>query len=128
MVNPHDVVVLLLNYQKLDIEENSTTVGWMTDYSDGICDTFVLQGFTLENGVLTEQEFNITTVDGYTATIPSDELMNSAGDAILYRLIAVDENANICSETITLMIFYRFDGKRLLGYYHYINALKNVPY
>ena len=116
VVVPPKVVVLSLNYQELDIEENSTTVGWiLTGDSEGVCDTFILQGFTLptiESGDLTKQEFNVTIVDRYTAIIPSDEYyMNPAGDVILYRLIAVDKDETICSTTDTQMTYYRFDGK-----------------
>ena len=111
--------MLLLDYQELDIGENSTTLGWITEDRNGTCNTFILQGFTLstiQSGDLTEQAFSITLVNGYTATIPSDEYMNSAGEAILYRLIAVDNNAAICSNMVTQETFYRLDGKRLILY------------
>ena len=110
-----DVDMLRLNYQELDINENATTVGWMTDEGEGICNTFILQGFTLptiQSGDLTEQEFSITVFNSYTATIPSVDYVNSAGDVIVYRVVAV-ENGTICYNRMIQETprFYRFDGK-----------------
>ena len=94
-MEPPEEFMLLFNYQELDIKENAITLGWITENEVATCNTFILQGFTLstiQSGYLMKPEFNITVVNGYTATIPSDKHVNSAGDRILYRLIAVDRD------------------------------------
>ena len=106
--------ILQLDYQKLDIEENFTTVGWTIMNGDD-CDTFIVKKFVLsiQNERLTEQDFNITIFNRFTATIPSDEYVNSAGDIILFRIIA----ETICSPPMMTETpyYYRFDGMQ--GYY-----------
>ena len=113
-----EVNMLLLNYQNLNIEENFTTTEWITD-SEGDCDTFILQGFTLstiESENLAVPDFIIALDNLNSATISSDQYINSAGDPILYRLISVDENGNICSNRIDQERFYRFHGTLIVLY------------
>ena len=101
-----------MSYQLLYISENAIRVGWVAS-SERDCDAVILQGFALpaiQSGDSTVPEFNITVYNSTTATIPSDQLTSSTGDPIVYRLIAVDDNQDICSQSITQGRFYRFDG------------------
>ena len=111
---PDSVNILELDYQQLDIEENSTTLGWTFD-SREICSTvFMLQGFNLSSlrggvSTLAAPEFEYT-FNSSRGEIPSNRLRTSAGDPIVYRLVAVDQNGTICSLPTTLEKFFRFDG------------------
>ena len=76
----------------------------------------MLQGFLLpdvERGVSTLEAPTFSQMFQNTSTgvIPSDQLTNSQGDPIVYRLLAVDENGDVCSMTITQVRFFRFDGE-----------------
>ena len=78
------------------------------------CDTerlFKLQGFTesdVINGHLTAPEINyITTSD--SITIPSSDLTGSTGEALYFRIVAIDNT--VCSSRESMMTFYRFNSE-----------------
>lgn len=108
-------VYLTLNYQELDIEEENIKVVLIVNGNDVGCDIFISQGFTLTSiqsgDFVTEMpEIHFELDNLISAKIPSDQLTSSTGDPILYRLIAMDENGHICSQSISQDTFYRFDG------------------
>ena len=107
---------LLLNYNNLDIEADATKINWVFDVETVCNRIFVLQGFPLpdvERGVSTLEAptFSQMFQNANTGVIPSDQLTDSQGDPIVYRLLAVDENGDVCSMTETQVRFFRFDGK-----------------
>ena len=65
----------------------------------------------MESGVLGTPTFSQTFQNASTGVIPSDQLTDSQGDPIVYQLLAVDENGDVCSMTITQVRFFRFDGE-----------------
>lgn len=72
----------------------------------------MLQGFNLssvrsEN--LPAPFISYAVENASTVEIPTDYLMSSSGDPIVFRLVAVNENGSICSQSITQERYYRFD-------------------
>ena len=105
---------LLLDYSNLDIEANSAAISWIFNTTTVCNRIFVLQGFPLtdvESGVLGTPTFSQMFQNASTGVIPSDQLTDLQGDPIVYRLLAVDENGDVCSMAITQVRFFRFDGE-----------------
>ena len=87
-----------LNYQLLEIGPVNTTIGWK--YSIAKCNNesfFKLQGFTEScGGNLTAPEINYNTTSN-SITIPSSDLTGTTGEALFFRIIAMDINNTDCS-------------------------------
>ena len=87
-------------YQDLNIGMNSVSTGWCLSNSTE-CSTVVLQGVNPSSLMLNFSE---------TLPIPGQEKVNiSTQQPLAFRLVAVDENGNICPNQNTH--FYRFDSK-----------------
>ena len=79
------------------------------------CDTerFKLQGFTesdVINGHLTAPETSYTTMSD-NIIISSSDLTGSNGEALYFRIIAIDDENTICSSQESTRTFYQFNGK-----------------
>ena len=112
------MATLQINYRDFDVEQNVTTLGWKftSESNCGENVTFLLQGYTLQSLLNTMPQdlpplvINRTIRGSLTAQIPSEEL-TTVNDAIVYRVVALDGDGNICSDPTSQQLFYRFDGR-----------------
>ena len=111
------VAILQINYQDFDVEQNVTILGWNFTSTSGCGDnvTFLLQGYTLQSLLnrmsldLPSPIINHAIHGSLTAQIPADEL-TTVEDSIVYRVVALDKDGNICSDPTSQQLFYQFDG------------------
>ena len=98
---------IVINYQDLYILENRTTVSWFLN--DTCSESFEVRGYTLNTGEPVLSQDHVFAVGNASSfTISSEQYTNNEGVDINYRLVALDENRNVCSSTRD--IYYRFDG------------------
>ena len=90
------------------------------------CDTerlFKLQGFAesdVTSGHFAAPEISYNTTSD-NITIPSSDLTGSNGEALYFRIIAIDDNNTICSSQESIRTFYQFNGEC-------VGKLTSVPY
>ena len=101
---------LRLNYQKLDVLEDFVTLGWTFGTGDIHDTVFTLQGFNLSAGVSnsTAPSTVLTFWETDIGVIPSDQLTTSAGDPVLFRLLAQGRRG---ATHYIPKTFFRFDGE-----------------
>lgn len=85
---------------------------WTTESCSTV---FELQGYTLANITtcnleLVEPNAIIRINNSDMAVIPSANFTTTSGEALHYRLVALSDNATVCSHQATKTVFYRFDG------------------
>lgn len=97
---------LRLNYQVLEKEENATIIGWK--YDTAICNTFFkVQGYIFATNLMANNDV-INTTDTLI-DIPSNMLVTGE-EPVYFRVVAIEEGGEVCSDLVTQRTFYRFDG------------------
>ena len=109
---------IFFHYEDFVVDEDMVVVTWT--YGPDVCSTlFELQGFTLakietEYLEVTEPDAVFREDNSLTAEIPSVNYTTFDGDAVNYRLVALNRyNFTVCSQS--RFTFYRFDGMHKLN-------------
>ena len=119
-MTPRFAAILHINYQEFDVEQNMTTIGWNITSESNCGDnvTFLLQGHTLQSYpqiIIYDPPLISRVIRGsLTAQIPSDEL-STVNSSIVYRVVALDGDGNICSDTTSQELFVRFNCRLILS-------------
>lgn len=105
-----------LNYQVLGIDdENNLKIGWTAINKTENCGTsFRIEGFILSSLMNNEQAtpvFDPIIENSTTTKILPDQRRVPTGESIVYRIMALNQEGEVCSDSSDNTTYYEVKGK-----------------